>query len=193
MPRTGMETERRASLVDATIAEIGRMGSLDVTVSQIARRAGVSSALAHHYFGTKERIFLSAMRHILTIYGQEVRQELHRATTPRGRLDAVVRGSFAHSNFRPEVIASWLIFYVSAHQSPEAAQLLDIYKRRLRSNLVHGLRPLIGDRAGPAAEGIAAMIDGLYIRQGLGSEGPDPAKSMALVTDYIDRLLKEDT
>lgn len=50
MPRTGMETERRASLVDATIAEIGRMGSLDVTVSQIARRAGVSSALAHHYF-----------------------------------------------------------------------------------------------------------------------------------------------
>ena len=48
MPKIGMEPIRRAALVKATIAEIGRAGSLDVTVSQIAKRAGMSSALAHH-------------------------------------------------------------------------------------------------------------------------------------------------
>jgi TetR/AcrR family transcriptional repressor of bet genes len=52
MPKLGMEPIRRAALVSATISEIGRAGSLDVTVSQIARRAGMSSALAHHYFGS---------------------------------------------------------------------------------------------------------------------------------------------
>ena len=48
MPKLGMEPIRREALVKATIAEIGAAGSLDVTVSQIARRAGMSSALAHH-------------------------------------------------------------------------------------------------------------------------------------------------
>ena len=50
MPKLGMEPIRKAALVKATIVEIGRTGSLDVTVSQIAKRAGMSPALAHHYF-----------------------------------------------------------------------------------------------------------------------------------------------
>ncbi len=76
MPKVGMEPIRKAALVKATIAEIGLAGSLDVTVSQIAKRAGMSSGLAHHYFGSKEDIFLAAMRHILTLYGAEVRGAL---------------------------------------------------------------------------------------------------------------------
>ena len=76
MPKVGMEPIRRDALVKATIAEIGAAQSLDVTVGQIARRAGMSSALAHHYFGGKDQIFLAAMRYILTEYSAEVRREL---------------------------------------------------------------------------------------------------------------------
>ena len=50
MPKLGMEPIRKAALVNATIVEVGRTGSLDVTVGQIAKRAGMSTALAHHYF-----------------------------------------------------------------------------------------------------------------------------------------------
>ena len=63
MPKTGMEPIRKSALLQATIAEIGARGSLDVTVGQIARRAGMSSALAHHYFGGKVQIFIAAMRY----------------------------------------------------------------------------------------------------------------------------------
>ena len=63
MPKIGMEPIRRKALINATIAEIGQAGSLDVTVGQIARRAGMSSGLAHHYFGGKDQILLAAMRH----------------------------------------------------------------------------------------------------------------------------------
>ena len=49
MPKLGMEPIRRAALVKATIAEVGAAASLDVTVSQIAKRAGMSSARARHY------------------------------------------------------------------------------------------------------------------------------------------------
>ena len=74
MPKLGMEPLRRAALVEATIHEIGTHGTLDVTVGAIAKRAGMSSALAHHYFGGKEQIFLAAMRHTLTVFGAEVRR-----------------------------------------------------------------------------------------------------------------------
>lgn len=189
MPRSGMEPIRRDALVKATIREVGLRGSSEVTVSQIARSAGVSSALAHHYFGTKEALLVSAMRRILKDYGAEVRRHLRGAASPRARLEAIVRASFAESNFRPEVISAWLIFYIDAQGNPEAMRLLRLYKARLRSNLMHDLRPLLGPEAERAAEGIGALIDGLYIRQGLGRA--DGEAATALVLHYLDGVLGE--
>ena len=106
MPKLGMEPIRKAALVKATIVEIGRAGSLDVTVGQIARRAGMSPALAHHYFGSKEGMFLAAMRHILTLYGAEVRGALATADGPEARLRAILAASFSPANFRREAVGA---------------------------------------------------------------------------------------
>jgi TetR/AcrR family transcriptional repressor of bet genes len=187
MPKLGMEPIRRDALVKAAIREVGLRGSADVTVSQIAKAAGVSSALAHHYFGTKEALLLSAMRQILRDYGREVRAALAEAGGHRDRLEAIVRANFAAPNFRPEVITAWLTFYITAQTSPEAMRLLAIYKARLRSNLLHDLRQLAGPGAEKAADGIGALIDGLYIRHGLGRA--DAEAATALVLDYLDRVL----
>jgi TetR/AcrR family transcriptional repressor of bet genes len=162
-----MEPIRRAALVKATIDEIGASGTLDITVSKIAKRAGMSSALAHHYFGGKDQIFLAAMRHTLTVYGAEVRGALIMADNPESRLEAIIRAGFTTSNFRREIVAAWLNFYVLAQSSPQARRLLTVYQSRLRSNLIYNLRPLIADRAADAAERIAGLIDGLYLRRGL--------------------------
>jgi len=186
MPKLGMEPIRRAALVEATIAEIGSTGSLDVTVAQIARRAGMSSALAHHYFGGKEQIFLAAMRHTLTVYAAGVRGALAMATTPQARLEAIVRASFAGSNFRRDVVAAWLNFYVLAQVSGDARRLLAVYQGRLRSNLTHDLRPLVGLRARDVADRIAALIDGVYLRQSLGQGQPDSAAAVATVLGCLD-------
>jgi TetR/AcrR family transcriptional repressor of bet genes len=181
-----MEPIRRAALVKATIAEIGFAGSLDVTVSQIAKRAGMSSALAHHYFGGKDQIFLAAMRHTLTVYGAEVRGALAMAPEPRARVEAVIRAGFTTSNFRREVIAAWLNFYVLALTSPEAMRLLTIYQRRLHSNLRHALRPLVGARSDAVASRLAAAIDGLYLRQALQRNGGNGSDAAAEVIALLD-------
>lgn len=186
MPKLGMEPVRRAALVSATITEIGRAGSLDVTVAQIARRAGMSSALAHHYFGSKEQIFLAAMRHILTLYGAEVRGALAAAQTPKDRVSAIIRASFVATSFRREVISAWLNFYVLAQTVPDASRLLRIYQERLRSNLIYALRPVVGQRAGTIADGAGALIDGVYIRQALGQAKPDGATAAAMVLGYLE-------
>ena len=181
MPKLGMEPIRRAALVKATIDEIGAVGNLDVTVSNIAKRAGMSSALAHHYFGGKDQIFLAAMRHTLGVYAAEVRYALKGANGHQTRLEAVIRAGFTSSNFQPEVIAAWLNFYVLAQTSHDANQLLRIYQRRLHSNLVHDLRPLIGGKATGAALRLAGLIDGLYLRQGLARSHAEQSDATAQV------------
>ena len=184
-----MEPIRRASLVQATIHEIGEARSLDVTVSRIAKRAGMSSALAHHYFGSKDEMFLAAMRHILAQYGNEARRLLTLAEGPEARLEAIIRAGFTPENFDREVISAWLSFYVLAQSSGGAGRLLSIYHRRLHSNLMHELRPLCGDAATGIAQRIAGLIDGLYVRAALSRSVTGPTAT-AHVLHLLETELK---
>lgn len=191
MPKVGMEPIRKAALVKATIVEIGQKGSLDVTVAQIARRAGMSSALAHHYFGSKEDIFLAAMRHVMAIYAAEVRGGLAQAGGPQARLRAILVASFSATNFRRDVVGAWLNFWVLAQTVPAARRLLAVYYSRLRSNLLHELRPIAGDRAPDIAAGLSALIDGLYLREALATGASNGAAAVAMAQNYINLTVQE--
>ena len=190
MPKLGMEPVRRKALIDATISAIGERGSLNVTVSEIAERAGVSSALAHHYFGPKEELLLATMRQLLADLGRDSVAALGKAATPRQRLSAIAAVNFNAGQFREETVHAWLAFYVEAQNSLPLRRLLSVYARRLHSNLMSGLLPLVPRReAERMAEAIAAMIDGLYIRRALRDGLPNPASAISLVEDYVDAML----
>ncbi|MRN67122.1 transcriptional regulator BetI [Brucella sp. 10RB9213] len=186
MPKIGMEPLRRRELIDAAIRTIGQRGSLDVTVAQIAHEAGVSPALAHHYFGGKDKLILATMRHLLRELGHDLNAAIKQANTPHERIAAIIAVNFSAAQFAQETIAAWLTFYVHAQQSDDIKRLLRIYARRLHSNLVFALEQLTSRaRANRIAEGAGAMIDGLYIRHALGADAPDAASAIALVEDYI--------
>ncbi|MGI9390680.1 MAG: choline-binding transcriptional repressor BetI [Boseongicola sp.] len=193
MPKLGMEPIRRAALIDATIVEIGQAGSLDVTVAQIARRAGVSSGLAHHYFGAKDDILLAAMRHIMKEYAGGVLTGLTAAKSPRERVVAIVNGAFARSNFQSDVVSAWLNFYVLALSSPAAARLHRIYRRRLRSNLTFALRPLVGAEAEDLAQRTAELIDGVYLNHGLADRDPNGEDAIATLMASLGNVLATET
>jgi TetR/AcrR family transcriptional repressor of bet genes len=188
MPKTGMEPLRRRALIDAAIGAIGERGTLDVTMSEIAGRAGVSSALAHHYFGAKEDLLEATMRHLLSELARDSREALAGAGGV-DRVRAVVGVNFSEAQFRPEVVAAWLAFYVEAQRSGRLRRLLRVYARRLHSNLMSGLE---GNVEHPAlvAEAIAALIDGLYIRRALKDGAPDASSAIACVEDYLNLQIK---
>lgn len=191
MPRTGMEPLRRKALVDATLRTIGQQGSLDVTMSDIAREAGVSPALAHHYFGSKQQLLVASIRSLLSRLRADAVAAMENLQTPRERLSAIIRVSFQADQFAPETVAAWLAFYVEAQRSEEVRRLLVIYARRLRSNLLHSLGHLCPpDNAVRIAEGVAAMIDGLYIRQSLRAGPSSSSASITLTEDYLDLQLR---
>ncbi|WP_448719759.1 TetR/AcrR family transcriptional regulator [Microbacterium natoriense] len=58
-PRGG--TDSRERIIAAAVDEFGEQGYEASTVRAIASRAGVDSALVHHYFGTKADLFAEAV------------------------------------------------------------------------------------------------------------------------------------
>ena len=190
MPKVGMEPVRRKALVDATLRAVGGHGSLTVTMSEIARHAGVSPALAHHYFGSKEQLVIETIRSLLRTLRADAVAALKEASTPRERLSAVIRVNFQAHQFAPETVAAWLAFYSEAQRSEEVRRLLVVYARRLNSNLLASLKQLCPDeRTGEIADGAAAMIDGLYLRQGLKSAPVSIGSSIALTEGYLNAQL----
>src|SRR2546427_8628232 len=62
--RTGRRpgsADTRSEILAAARAEFATRGYEKATVRGIARAAGVDSALVHHYFGSKDRVFMAAM------------------------------------------------------------------------------------------------------------------------------------
>ncbi len=191
MPRIGMEPLRRKALISAAIEAIHARGMGQVTMGEIARRAGVSAALAHHYFGGKDQLLLATMRHLLSELSDEIQARLAEAQTPEERISAVIRGNFAAGQFRPAVISAWLAFYVQAQTDPEARRLLRVYTRRLESNLVHALRDLTSrEHAAWVAETAAALIDGPWIRRSLAEDFPDPEGAARFVERAVRDALR---
>jgi TetR/AcrR family transcriptional repressor of bet genes len=192
MPRIGMEVHRRKALIDATVETIHARGFADATMAEIARRAGVSGGLAHHYFGSKAGLLNATMRALLLDLSKETQARMARAKDPRERLSAMIGASFAPTQFQPALISAWLAFYLQARTDPETRRLLRIYHRRLVSNLAHAFAALLpADRARAAAEGTAALIDGLWLQRVFADGPPQPRSAIRRVEDYVERQLTD--
>jgi TetR/AcrR family transcriptional regulator, transcriptional repressor of bet genes len=55
------------------------------------------------------------------------------------------------------------------------------------------LRQSAGPRAGPIADGLGALIDGLYLREVLKSGAPDGAAAAATALNYLNSKLERET
>ncbi|WP_405013012.1 TetR/AcrR family transcriptional regulator [Kitasatospora sp. NBC_01539] len=53
--------DTRGTVLEAARAEFAARGYQKASMRAIARAAGVDAALLHHYFGTKDRLFLAAL------------------------------------------------------------------------------------------------------------------------------------
>lgn len=190
MPKVGMQPIRRRQLIEATIRSIGDVGFEQTTVARIGRVAGVSPGIVHHYFGGKNELLEAAMRELLEQFRGGVVRALAHARTPRERVEALINANFADDQFLPTVVAAWLAFWAQAPHTPALHRLEQINARRLRSNLRHALRPLLpAGSVAPAADGLAAMIDGLYLNCALDGH-VNGVRARRIVRRFLDSLLK---
>lgn len=186
MPKLGMAPIRRRQLVEAAIAVIHEQGFAQATVVRIARKAGLAAGLVHHYFHDKDDLLFATMRHLLAELRADAVGRLARARDPLQRIRAIIDACFGEAQFEEQVFSAWLALYGNARHSERLQNILAIYHRRLRSSLLHELRRLMPEQeAIRLAEGIGAMIDGLWLRYALTGKPDHPETPRALTHDYL--------
>jgi AcrR family transcriptional regulator len=90
-PRTGRragESGTREAILDAARSRFARSGYDGATIRAIAADAGVDPALVHHFYGTKEKLFVAAM-HFPIVPSEVLRDVVGSSRQRRGQ--AIVR------------------------------------------------------------------------------------------------------
>ncbi|HHX0700146.1 TPA: transcriptional regulator BetI, partial [Klebsiella pneumoniae] len=160
----------------------------DATIAQIARRAGVSTGIISHYFKDKNGLLEATMRDITSQLRDAVLNRLH--ALPDGsasqRLQAIVGGNFDETQISSAAMKAWLAFWASSMHQPMLYRLQQVSSRRLLSNLVYEFRrELPREQAQEAGYGLAALIDGLWLRAALSGKPLDKTLAQSLTSHFI--------
>ncbi len=192
MPKLGMPEIRRPQLIESTLLTIDEVGLQAATVAMISRKAGVSTGIISHYFGGKAGLLEATMRSVLTQLSVAVRQRLSEVDKDDvlGRINAIVGGNFDRRQIDQKVVKTWLAFWAQAMHDPRLRRLQRVNEKRLHSHLRHELKRILpADQAELIAAGIAALIDGIWLRGALSPDGIDGELAQKIVGDYLSTYL----
>ncbi len=189
--RESAEASRRRQLVEVTIDSLAELGFVGTTLAQIASRAEVSPGLVAHYFGDKDGLLDAAFRALARRVGTQVRARLRSAKSPRERIQAVIDGNLARTEFERRTGTAWLAFWGQVLHVESLRRVQSAYQRRMISNLLASLKKMLpADEARSLAAMIAAMIDGVWLRAALsGWREADSDGARALLTAFVDGRL----
>jgi TetR/AcrR family transcriptional repressor of bet genes len=85
---------------------------------------------------------------------------------------------------------AWLAFWASSMHQPMLYRLQQVSSRRLLSNLVYEFRrALPREQAQEAGYGLAALIDGLWLRAALSGKPLDKPLAQSLTSHFISQHL----
>ncbi len=192
MPKVGMQPIRRSQLIHATLEAVDQVGMGDASIALIARLAGVSNGIISHYFQDKNGLLEATMRHLLSALSKAVRERRTALydDSPRAHLRAIVEGNFDDSQVNGPAMKTWLAFWATSMHQPALRRLQRVNDHRLYSNLCYQFRrQLSADDARAAARGLAALIDGLWLRGALTGDAFDTDEALNIAYDYLDQQL----
>jgi TetR/AcrR family transcriptional regulator, transcriptional repressor of bet genes len=168
MPLVRIDDLRREELIRAAFNVMKREGLHYATLAKIAKEAGVSKGLVHHYFRNKQQLIELTMRYVHARKAAEVAKRLRASRTPSERLWAVVSVVLDEEYLQPGFCHAWISFNTEAYSNSTLARLQRAIHRRERSNLADALtRFLPASDARKTAIALKAMIEGFRFRVGV--------------------------
>jgi AcrR family transcriptional regulator len=197
--RSAIDT--RSRILDAAVRRIASDGIDGVRIARIAMDAGVSAALVHYHFASRDALLVEALEHSYEIAGDA------RATVPEDapaaeRLAAVIDASLPTPPALRDDFLLWVELWLRASRQPELsavaarlyARLHDWSADVLRAGVAageldavdvdrtadrllalidgYGVRALFGDPAMPAERARQEIWAGIAPALGLGPEPP---------------------
>ncbi len=191
--RRARPEDRRADLVEATIACLAEHGHAGVSVRRIATRAGVSAGLVNHHFDGIESLVAAAYEEMSDMVLGRVLARVAEETEPRRRLSAYFHATFSEDLLDPSLLRVWVVFWsMLPHAEP-----LRVIQRRAWADYRRSLEAVIGDcvPAGVGLDvarlslGLAALMDGLWLQWGLDPQSYRPQDAIELCEELVEDAL----
>lgn len=192
--RVKPEHVRREEIVNAAYEVIFEVGLSNTTIAQIAKKAQLSVGIVSHYFGDKQGLINACMLEMLNELRRKTAQYKAEVTDshPENMIKAIIDSNFDISQVNQRAMRIWLDFWSASMHMSELTRLQKINDQRLYSNLkFHFLELMPKDQASIAARGLAALIDGLWLRGSLSRDTTfDTVLARSIAYDYVDTQLK---
>jgi AcrR family transcriptional regulator len=164
---TSQESDRVAEILEAACSVIARDGWHGLRMDAVAREAGVSKALVHYYFVTRDALLRAAFAHSEDRANTRVEAEVALAASPAEKLER-----FLLLDYEPEAVFSenralwsevWAGMRLDEGLRPEVEERYRVWLVRLVELVeeADAQRALPGGSHEDIAYRLAALIDGI--------------------------------
>jgi AcrR family transcriptional regulator len=172
----------RERILDAAIERIASDGIDAVRIARIAMDAGVSTALVHYHFATREALLAEALEHSFERAG-----DVRIGETGERRLRDMVESCLPLAGEQEKDWVLWVELWLRAVRHPELRPTAAHLYARMHAWFVEALEEFDCD-APAVADRVIALLDGFGVRALLG----DPAMPIERAREEVWAVLQRD-
>jgi len=180
-PATEQNEARRIEMLRAAAELICERGFGDTRIADVARRAGVSSALVIYYFGTRDRLLVDALRYSEESFYEAAEKMLAEVPSLRERLSLLIQWTCVPEGADeiPGAWGLWFDLWAQAFRHDEIKAGRAELDSRWRKMIVDALdsSELSSKEKRMFALEFSALLDGLSIQVAL--EDPEVDSDLA--------------
>jgi AcrR family transcriptional regulator len=198
-PATENNEARRIQMLRAAAELICERGFSETRIADVAKRAGVSSALVIYYFGTRDRLLVDALRHSEESFYEAAEKMLAEVPSLRERLSLLIRWTCVpEGDGADEIPGAWGLWFdlwaqAFRHDEVKAGRIeLDA---RWRKMIVDALKVAdsaeLDTKVDPKmfALEFSALLDGLSIQVALEDPEVDSEVAYQIAIRFAEREL----
>jgi len=193
-PATENNEPRRIEMLRAAAELICERGFGDTRIADVAKRAGVSSALVIYYFGTRDRLLVDALRYSEESFYEAAEKMLAETPSVHERLSMLVRWTCVPemSDEIPGAWGLWFDLWAQAFRHDEVKAGRAELDARWRSMIMDAVRSTeVADDVDVKVFALefSALLDGLSIQVALEDPEVDSAVAYDIAMRFAEREL----
>ena len=183
---------RREQLIAATMKCIARKGLSNMTLSQVAKQAGMSQGIVNLHFDSKDNLLNETLRHVADDYRSQFEQTLARAEpTPAARLQSVLELDLKPSVCDRNKLAVWFAFWGESKARPTYRRISGEADRRYDGDMRQLCADVIEEggytnvTAEAATEALTSMTHGIWLSCLINPQSWDRDAAMEAIMSYL--------
>jgi AcrR family transcriptional regulator len=193
-PATENNEPRRIEMLRAAAELICERGFGDTRIADVAKRAGVSSALVIYYFGTRDRLLVDALRYSEESFYEATEKMLAEIPSVHERLSLLVKWTCVPEadDEIPGAWGLWFDLWAQAFRHDEVKAGRAELDARWRSMIIDAVK---SDEVGSDVDvrtfalEFSALLDGLSIQVALEDPEVDSAVAYDIAMRFAERAL----